>query len=244
MTSRRLAGITILCAGLYWYANSSHCQPPPVPKEPLPTKPDEKRKPLIPRKDVGKIELGGPIAPDGKTEVQCDLPVDQRIQNIGSKIDKAGMCVTSSIEMAARWANLREMEGLRDWCAQFPGGASPGKIDKQIPQFCKAKGIIMPSYIQYEGPDESLMAKALDSGRIVCVTYSGKDGVRYQSSISHMVCCVHYDGKIACLMDNNDDLSKLLWMTKDEFLKRWRDRGTSGWVFVWLAPGPPPVPRN
>lgn len=45
---------------------------------------------------VSAVRVGGPVGPDGKTEVTCDLPVDQRIKNIGSKIDGAGMCVFSS----------------------------------------------------------------------------------------------------------------------------------------------------
>ena len=44
------------------------------------------------------------------------------------------MCVMSSLEMAARWANLEQLRGLRDWCAQQPGGAYPAEVDKQLPQ--------------------------------------------------------------------------------------------------------------
>ena len=40
--------------------------------------------------------------------ITCDLPLSEMIRNIGSKLDGAGMCVFSSIEMAARWQGLEE----------------------------------------------------------------------------------------------------------------------------------------
>src|SRR5207245_2261819 len=52
------------------------------------------------------VSVGGPVAPDGKTEVSCDLPVEQRIKNIGSRANGAGMCVASSWEMAMRYQGL------------------------------------------------------------------------------------------------------------------------------------------
>src|SRR5262249_6727012 len=81
---------------------------------------------------VGQVRVGGPLAPDGTTEVQCDLPASERIRNIGSRVDGAGMCVMSSITMAACWGALEEMRGLRDWCAQQPGGGYPAKVDRQL----------------------------------------------------------------------------------------------------------------
>jgi hypothetical protein len=175
--------------------------------------------------------------------VQVDLPVGQRLKNIGSKVDRAGMCVMSSIEMAARWANLESLRGLRDWCAQQPGGAYPAKVDKQLRQFCEQKGIPVPEYVQYEGGDPSLIAEALRGGRTVGVTYGGNDGVRYRGPIAHMVCAVHYDDRWVCLLDNNGvGENELLWMDCQDFLKRWKSHG-NGWAFVWLAPPPPPPPR-
>jgi hypothetical protein len=197
---------------------------------------------------VGKISLGGPVAPDGKTEVQVDLPVEQRIKNKGGS-DGAGLCVNSSIEMAARWAALEQMRGLRAWSEQHPGGSYPSKVDKQLKEYCQAKGIQCPDYIQYEGSDPAILELALKTGRLAAVTYSGRDGVRYKGPISHMVTLAHFDGQWACVLDNNGNHpngvgeNELLWMTPDEFISRWKGQG-GGWAFVWLEPGPPPVPRN
>src|SRR5205085_2505811 len=111
------------------------------------------------------VRVGGPVAPDGKTEVTCDLPADQRIKNVGSRVDGAGMCVASSWEMAMRYQGLDALRGFRDWCARFPGGGYPAKLDKQIQQFCREKGLAAPGYVQYEGRDAALLREALAGGR-------------------------------------------------------------------------------
>ena len=55
--------------------------------------------------------------------ITADLPESEHIKNIGSRLDGAGMCVFSSIEMAARYQGLEEMRGWRDWCAaKYRGG--------------------------------------------------------------------------------------------------------------------------
>lgn len=201
--------------------------------------------PLLAQPDlIGVIKLGGPLGPDGRTEVACDLPVDQRIRNIGSHVDGLGMCVTSSIEMAARWSNIEEMRGFRDWCAKQPGGAYPEKVDRQAKQYCTEKKIKPPGYIQYQGSDPSIIKTALQTGRMVGVTYSGADGVRYRGRIAHMVCAIQYSDTLVCLLDNNAiGNDELLWMSVDDFLSRWKTGG-GGWAFIWLAPPPPPVPWN
>ena len=192
------------------------------------------------------IRIGGPTAPDGKTEVACDLPVSERIKNIGSKADGAGMCVMSSIEMAARYANLEQFRGVRDWAARQPGGGYPEKIDRQIKQFCEQKHCTTPAYLQYEGKDPGILNDALRTGRIAGVTYSGSDGVRYRGPIAHMVCLVAYDPESdwAAVLDNNAiGADELLWMKRADFNRRWLGQ-SGGWAFVWLAPPSPPVPKN
>lgn len=233
--------------------------PPPKPLDPAPCPPDQPcppkpkpRKPwgnqLGPVGPFGKISLGGPVAPDGLTEVQIDYPTTQRMGNIGGS-DGAGMCVMTSIEMAARCAGLDQMRGLRDWCAKQPGGAGPAKVDRQLKEFCKAKGISVPLYVQYEGSDPSAIAMLLRTCRMPSVTYGGKDGVRYPGPIAHMVCAVTLTDRWACLLDNNGggrngvDENGLLWMTPNEFSERFR-MGGGGWAFAWLTPPWPPIPSN
>ncbi len=197
----------------------------------------------VPAKPQAIAKVGGPVGPDGKTEVTCDLPVDQRLKNIGSRVDRAGMCVASSWEIAMRYQGLDALRGFRDWCAGYPGGGYPVKLDQQMHRFCKEKGLPVPEYLQYEGRDPTILRDALRSGRMVAVTYSGRDGVRYPGPIAHMVCLIHFDEHWACLLDNNGiGENELLWLAPADFLARWT--GTAnGWAVVFLAPPPPPAPR-
>ncbi|MBV9124086.1 MAG: hypothetical protein JO112_12065 [Planctomycetes bacterium] len=193
---------------------------------------------------VSKVTLGGPLSPDGQTEVACYLPVSERIQNIGSHADGAGMCVATSWEMSMRYQGLDPMRGFRDWCAKAPGGGYPAKLDQQIQQFCREKGIPVPDYVQYEGRDPAILKLALQTGRLASVTYSGQDGVRYRGPIAHMVCLAHFDDHWACVLDNNAiQEDGLLWMTPDDLVRRWTGRG-GGWAVVFFAPPPPPAPTN
>lgn len=180
----------------------------------------------------------------GGEVLDCDLPGDLQLKNIGSRVDGAGMCVMSSIEMAALWQGMDEWRGLRDWCAKEPGGGYPSKVDKQLAAFARAKGLPQPKYLQYEGPDvEAVIEAALKSGRMACVTYGW--GERYGQSIAHMVCLAKYSGQYAAVLDNNfPGESNYEWMPRTEAIRRVKLPRNNGWVFVWLAPPPPPSPRN
>ena len=200
--------------------------------------------PFAPERARAVATIGGSVAPDGQTDVTCDLPVDQRIKNIGSRVDHAGMCVASSWEMAMRYQGLDALRGFRDWCAGFPGGGYPAKLDQQIRTFCQQKGLPVPDYLQYEGRDPSILRDAIAGGRMVAVTYAGRDGARYSGPIAHMVCLVHLDDRWACLLDNNGiGENELLWLAPADFLARWSGSG-SGWAVVFLAAPPPPVPHG
>ena len=200
---------------------------------------------LSPSVACAAITVCGPVSPDGK-EVVCDLPVDQRIKNIGSKLDGAGMCVFSSIEMALRYQGVEHMRGFRDWCAEhYPGGGYPSKVDQLLKAFCKAKAVPLPDYIQYEGKDPTVLDACLKTGRMACVTYCGRDPHYGPSkSVAHMTCSVYCDSSAGCILDNNFiGRDELLWMNRKEILDRWTGNG-GGWVVIFLAPPPPPVPHN
>jgi hypothetical protein len=181
--------------------------------------------------------------------LDCDLPGTMHIKNIGSRRDGAGMCVMSSIEMAALLQGLEKYKGLRDWCAREAGGGYPGKVDKQLAEYCRSKNLPPPKYMQYEGPDPGpVIDAALKSGRMACITYGW--GERYGQSIAHMICCVKCGtGQYAAVLDNNfPGEATYEWMSRDELIRRVRlqdDRPADGWVFVWLeGVPPPPSPRN
>jgi len=192
---------------------------------------------------------------DGQ-QITCDLPEREQMANIGSFVDSYGMCVTTSIEMAARYQGIEEMRGFRDWAARQPGGGYPSKVDRQLGEWFRLKNLDPKKfpYMQIESNNPSELEKALSlidkTGRLGCITYGYSP--RYRGSIAHMVCCVSFQ-KYGVVLDNNyvsrkrpDDSwnnNIFEWMGKEELLRRIR-HGGGGWIFVWLTSPPAPIPRN
>src|SRR5262249_46058387 len=145
-------------------------------------------------------------------------------------VDGAGMCVDTSVEMAALYQGLEQMRGFRDWAAREPGGGDPDKLADQIKRFCRAKGVPVPRYVQYDGPDcEKLLEMADKTGRIACTTYG--QCPRYvnrwnpRGVIYHMVCSTRHRRDFGVVMDNNkvggvDETHLHEWMTTEEHLRR------------------------
>jgi hypothetical protein len=187
-----------------------------------------------------RIQLGDTHPPDGST-IQIDFPIERDMRNIGSRVDGAGMCVTTSAEMSADWCGLLELKGFRDWCARFPGGADMEKFDRQLKQFCKEKKIEIPNYLFYQGRDPEVLELALRSGRMPAISYGGQDGVQYRGPIAHMNNLVHFKNGWAGVYDNNYDPRRRIWLPEREFLARWAMGRSLGWAIVWLDPPPPPA---
>lgn len=206
----------------------------------------------------------GPAAVAGKAysgeEITADLPLPEMMWNIGSRVDGLGMCVMTSIEQAAGYQGLGQYRGLREWAARYPGGAYPSKVDDQLAKFAREKLLPPPQYLQYTGGDPTELRELLElidrTGRIACIAYGYS--ARYGGPINHMVFSPKPgSGKWACIVDNNkiggvtDDESKRFeWMARAELEDRMRTQAgrfgsvqkSNPWVFVWLAPPPPPVP--
>jgi hypothetical protein len=196
---------------------------------------DAGRQPAAP-----SIRENGPEL-DGEA-VTCDLPTSEHLRNAGSTIDGRGLCVFTSIDHAARWANEPALIGFRDFMRRYPGGGYPEKVDEFIPRMARSKGLPIPAYVQHTGGDPEFLRLALKTGRYPCVTYSGRDGVFYRGSVAHMVNLVHLSERWAVIQDNNFP-GRWLWMPPAEFLARWQGSG-GGWAIVLLKPGPPPIPIN
>jgi len=187
----------------------------------------------------------GPFLADGNQHdgeaVTCDLPISEHLRNKVGR-DGLGLCVFTAIEHAARWANEPALIGFRDYMTQKPGGGWPEKVDEMIPQFAASQHRPTPRYVQHTGGDAEFLRLALRTGRYVCVTYNGRDGVFYRGTIAHMVNLVHLTEKWAVVHDNNYP-GQWLWMPPADFFERWRGSG-GGWAIVLLNPGPPPIPVN
>lgn len=188
---------------------------------------------------VAKIDIGGPLGPDHKTEVTCDLPREARHKNRGGR-NGAGLCVFASLDHAALFQNDRAVTGLFQKMFAEPGGGWPQKVDAMMRKYCPRA-----VYLQYEGNDPGILRLALKTGRMPSVTYNGHDPhYGMNQSIAHMVNLVHLDEKYAVVLDNNFIGDRdLVWLSPDDFSRRWRGNG-SGWAIILLSPPPPPVPHN
>jgi hypothetical protein len=205
-------------------------------------------------RDAGLIQSGSahlttePVAKDG-TAVQCDLPAMLHMRNTGGS-DGAGLCVFTSLEHSARWQNVRPIQGFQKWMTRRPGGGYPDKVDAMIKAFCQEQGVPVPKYLQVESTDLGILRKALASGRSVGVTYCKSPTGRYGGgTISHMVSLMAAgagngpDGKGWWAILDNNFPGTYEWMSEAEFLRTYA--GISrGWAVIFLAPPPPPAPKN
>jgi hypothetical protein len=202
---------------------------------------------LIPAAQAQRATIGGPRHPDG-TEITCDLPASEMLKNKGGSDGRggpgtgSGLCVFTSLDMAARWQNCTALIGFRDFMTHYPGGGYPAKVDQMIPRMAQSKGLPTPQYVQHTGGDPALLDLALKTGRMPCITYGYSE--RYGGPIAHMVCLVYLGPKWACILDNNfPKPDQLEWMERDELLRRWKMMG-GGWCVILLAPPPPPIPSS
>jgi hypothetical protein len=176
-------------------------------------------------------QLGGPIAPDGKTKVTIDFPTALRALNTGGS-NGAGLCVFTSIMHTARWQKETALEDFQTLMMKERGGGWPAKVDAMIAKYAPGT-----DYFQYEGIDPIAIKAALAGSRLPSITYNGRDP-HYKGWISHMVNCVHYDDKWVAILDNNFiGENDIVWMTPAEFQERWRGKG-SGWVVILLKEPP------
>src|SRR5579884_2261334 len=164
------------------------------------------------------IDSDGPVHQGAV--VQIDYPAAKFVKNTGGR-DGAGLCVFTSIQFAAEWANVEQLKDFQKWMRDKPGGGWPDKVDQMIARKCGGNA---PLYLQYEGKDPTIIRRAVESGRIACVTYDGRDPF-YKTHIEHMVCVVGYTDQWVTILDNNQGVDRLIWLTPSEFLSRWIDVG-------------------
>ena len=207
---------------------------PPLPFNPLAPPVDQHQH------DIGEMREGGDTSPSGK-EINCDLPVALRKRNVGGT-DGAGLCVFTSIMHASRYQNEKRLWNFQADMQKERGGGYPDKVDKMIAKYGAGT-----KYVQHEGGDLDFLYQALKTGRMVSVTYDGRDPRYGRQRIAHMVNLVHLDPpeanpRYAAILDNNF-IDQPLWMTVEEFKSRWLGN-QGGWAVVLLAPRPPLAPRN
>lgn len=230
--------------------------PRPTPPKPSPRpRPKPRPKPWLPAVlPVGQGGWGNQTSwmngrQHGNETLAADFPAQLWFANIGSHIDKAGMCVTSSVEMTALYLGLEDFRGFRDWCANEPGGCYPDKLEDQLKRYCDVKGITCPPYVNFEGPDPEPLLRRLDEEGIPFAhTYGWSP--RYNQKIAHMVFSAKFGGNYAVVVDNNaigglDPATGTIyeWMDLEEHVRRMKYDSGSAWVFAFLVPPPPPCPK-
>lgn len=200
----------------------------------------------------------GPVSPDG-TRAAIDIPASEHIRNRGGS-DGSGLCVYSSVTLAARWQNVQSMYGFRTFAEGRPGGSHPTKLASDITAYCKRNNIDQPPYVQHTGGDVAFLDLCIKTRRAACITYAGLDGY-YTTPVSHMVVLGGLDATHGCILDNNRPGS-WVWGSRSQIANRWKGRDDSGrpilapfrdgwsrifyspigggWVFTWLGPPAPP----
>ncbi len=188
--------------------------------------------------------VGGPIHPDG-SEVQIDLP-RERHQGNRAGVDGAGLCVFTSIAMAADWAHELALVDFAEYMTRYPGGGYPQKVTECITRRCRELNQPEPPYLQIQGNDLELIALAVERGHMACVTYGLSPTGRYNGRrIAHMVNVVAARAgpeRHWAILDNNFPGS-IEWMSEAAFHQAYTALG-EGWAVILLAPGPPPCPFN
>lgn len=240
---------------LFATAPSSQAPAPPAPtpssgpEDPLAREP---RRPLLrPRlrpeaveapAAKGKFIAAGPVSPfDGKSQVSCDLVAEYRKHNIASR--GLGCCVFRSLDHAGHYQNVPALYGMPEWMVQsgIAGGGYPGKVAQLIPRIARDRKLPVPPFAQHTGGDAAVLELGLKTGRYPGVTYAGMDS-RYRGPIAHMVNLAYLDKDQAAILDNNFP-DQYLWMSREDFLQRWRGQG-GGWAVFLLGPPASPVPHN
>ncbi len=184
-----------------------------------------------------------PVSPAG-VRASCDLPTELHMRNTGG-ISRAGvpgkgsgLCVFTATEMMARSQCVPQLDGFQKWMTTKPGGGSPPKLAAMIAQFCREKGVREPLYVQHTGGDVRFLELAMKTRRVCGVTYAGSDDF-YGGPIDHMVDLNHFDATSACIVDNNRP-GWFVWMTRNEFITRWKACG-GGWAVALIEPPIPPA---
>lgn len=173
----------------------------------------------------------------GSLVANAPIPPDLHIENQGSDVDGAGLCVISSILANGRYQGVPGLEAAKDsalWRAAMaaPGGYYPEKLERLLKE-------VLPDekWFSWEGEGTDLVKKYSAEGYPVGITMN--TGELYGGQpIHHMVSNVHADDRVACYVDNNDP-GNFHWITDAEASRRFPDGG-KGWGFVWLRRPPTP----
>ena len=218
----------------------------PAPIVPAPIQPTPAPKPRpCPRYEMLGATVAGPQW--NGLDVMTELPPSLQAHNISSR--GQGCCVFRSTDHAGRYADIPQVIGFPEWIQSKgePGGGTPHNWESRLKAISAERGLPVPEYMLIvDGKDPSILAQALQTGHMVCITYSHSPSGRYNNQhIAHMVNLVYADGTNFAVLDNNycGTENCIEWMNLQEFQSSCMSGGTY-WAHFFLKPGPPPIPKN
>lgn len=146
--------------------------------------------------------------PDGQSvKYACLFP---GIRNKGGS-DGSGLCVFTSVEIAARSQGIYELYGFQEFMRKHPGGGWPEKLDRMIQEFTNRAPIKYVHLLGTAQQEFPLLEQSYQVGFIPCVTW-GTDESHYKGRrIAHMVNAVYVDKNWVGILDNNFP-HEILWV--------------------------------
>lgn len=188
--------------------------------------------------ETGEKEVANGPEHEG-VQARIDLPPSMHVKNsVGT--DGSGLCVFATLQMCAYYQDIPALQDLVNRMhREMAGGGYPEKVEQVIQKYADGQRI---EIFQYQGKDPATLDLAMKTGRPCGVTY-GYGAFYNNQTIAHMVLLAHLDDKWAAIIDNNNP-AYWTWMSREEFLRRWKHPYGTGWAYVLLAPPPPPVPTS
>lgn len=144
-----------------------------------------------------------------------DLPQAMRQRNWGG-----GSCVHASTVHLLRWQGLHELAEW--WRKTYAGGEYAGRLHDRLDK----AGL---RYAYTTSGDAAFLEWCLRTRRGAGITYWP----------AHAVNLVHLDERQAGILDNNR-IDRIIWVPRDEFIRRWKGYGGWAWTVVY-TPSPPPM---
>ncbi len=144
-----------------------------------------------------------------------DLPLAMREANWDT-----GSCVHACLVHVLRWQG---QYSLANWWRQHHSG---GEYAERLNARMEAAGL---RYAYTDRGDEKFLEWAMRTRRGAGVTFWPQ----------HAVNLVHLDETQAALLDNNR-IETIVWLSREEFIRRWR--GYGGWAWTLVYEPPPPRP--
>ena len=158
-----------------------------------------------------------------------NIPQALRVSN-WSAWDGEGSCAHAAIAALLNWQGQYDV--ARWWTDTYSGGETPAGLA------AKANAIGL-DFAETTDGDESFLEWAVNTrrGAVVAIraSYLYPDSGGY-----HAVCLVHMDAKDVGLLDNNDT-RKIVWKSRDGFLREWQSNYWR-WAVTPVYNPPPKLP--